>query len=314
MELLPQTSFIRIFERSEFGAHPDWPADIGLAYAVRHGEPDRIYPWHESESAEDVLARLGSSGEQDFSAFGVHPATEGFPPAAHNFAADQALLHDIEARIAANDDLLDEADNFAVNFRFARDMGISFPAAPETEQDNAEEAAPENPETAATAEAQGYVPYLERQALPGGMSEAAFELPENGDALLRFPGSGAEAECPSSEILVRSDGTGFALPLGLVAPEGVLASCIRLPRDIVCCRLAGSGAPAEPVVSITGERVSFVFAAPAPVRAKPNKSMVLMAGYVLLTLSFLWAWAIDEFKETQEPGSTVSALRSELFK
>lgn len=217
---------VRIFPAGDFAAPDGWPADVGIA--VIAGDGLQVFPVHDREGGAEALTRIAALSGLDLRAAAVHPPVAGHPACDMPFSAVADLQSAVEAFLARAPEAVDEADDFAVNFGFAVEEGISFPALAPT----ARTEAPAPPDAALAPD----TPPPGHSALP---SAPASSLPPHARPVLRLRAAGPAMVVfdPDSPVLapvappvfLRDDGLGLAVARrALRGPEGV-AGAILLP-------------------------------------------------------------------------------------
>jgi hypothetical protein len=121
-----QSRYLRILQPEEF-IHPgEWPKEVGLAILVENDCISQIHPFLTSEPPMDMLVRIAPKVDKKYTRTPVIPKINGIRTQSVPFSKSLEILKQLEKRIAANSDLLTEAENFEINFRYAMEAGMNY--------------------------------------------------------------------------------------------------------------------------------------------------------------------------------------------
>lgn len=215
-----QAARVRLFRAGEFSAPTGWPDDVGIA-VISAGERLEVFPVHAREGMGDALARLAALSGHDLREALCHPAVEDHAACELPFSAVADLLAAVEAFLARFPAAVEEAEDFAINFDFAADEGIPFPA---LIPPDAPEPDPARPTRVLPA---GFHPF---DVAAHATLRPFLRVDPAGD-LLVVPDAGLPVlSATTADILLRDDGLALALPaLALCGPQA-MQRAIRLPH------------------------------------------------------------------------------------
>ena len=267
---------VRIFAAGEFAAPAGWPEDVGVA--VISAEGIEVFPAHARESGAEVLRRIAALSDSDLRLSPVHPPVEGHPPCDLPFSAVADLRSAVEDFLSRFPEAVDEADDFSVNFGYAVDEGIAFPAlltqtpAPPVAVSDG----PVAPIAPAAPTLAGYVALSDGQSPPIRFSRPVLRVSADGGLLVLLDPDMPVLASSSPPVLLREDGMGLAVPVdALHSPEGALCA-LRLAAG--CLPWLPEGVEGE-IPLVATERGGF------------------------LLLSFLpeWAWSAPRAEADDRP-------------
>lgn len=318
---------VRIFQAGEFAAPSGWPEDVGIA-VISAGDGPEVFPVHSRETGAEVLLRLSALSGHDLHMAAVHPAVAGHPVCELPFSAVADLLAGVEDFLARFPDAVDEADDFAVNFGFAVDEGIAFPALLQTDPSTLPETTPPPaPVLAGYSVYQGPTPTF-RPFLRIGVTGDLIVVPDPDQPVLT---------AITPEVMVRDDGLGLAVSLDVaVAPDGAMRA-LRLPAGCLPW-LPRDSAQDVPLLAVT--RGGYLLLSPLPDLAgqappaslpEPDTESPLawldglraalgghwrrrvMGAATVSTLLIAAVWLGGGHQPDSKPVSSVESLRAGLF-
>jgi len=297
----------------------DWPEDVGIAICRVGGRTVSLTPYHEEERPGALRRRLIEEVGERLNGFHVHPEMRGIPTAELSLADDQKLLSDLETALRGMPKLIEEIHDFAINFVFAAEEGVSLDG--KGKNDGVRQGMTDQLPV-------GYVPFV--QADPNcEVISGAILRPAGAagiDLLLTQAPQGREM-APEVKVLVREDSLRVAIPVGEVLVNGRLPPVLRMPAGSLL--LGSSGG--KPVPALVMRRGGFLFVAPdyssvagsasiaEPVRAGsriPYKliALIMLAVVVIVAMmgGVLW-YLLQAGLEDAAPLAPVDDLRQNLF-
>lgn len=228
---------VRVFPAGDFAAPTGWPDEVGVAVIKAGGI--EVFPVHARETTADILRRIADLSGVDLRNVPVHPAADGHPPCDLPFSAVAALQSSVEDFLSRYPEAIDEADDFAVNFGFAVEEGIAFPAL--VLQDAA--AAPPRDIAPPRADA-GLAGYRaltpDAVPVPPRFGKPVLRVSPDGALMVVLDPDNPVLAATTPPVLLRDDGLGLAVPRAVLhGPDGVLrglrlpTACLPwLPRDV----------------------------------------------------------------------------------
>lgn len=267
---------LRIFAVGEFTAPTGWPEDVGVAVVSSDGI--EVFPVHTREGGAEVLRRLSTLSGADLRHAPVHPPVDGHPPCDLPFSAVADLRSAVEDFLSRFPEAVEEADDFSVNFGYAVEEGIAFPAL----------SASPGMTPAADAQVPAALPTVET-ALPGYLPPSdALALPRFSRPVLRVSAEGGlmvllDPDLPAlaattPPVLLREDGMGLAVPVdALRAPDGTLRA-LRIPAG----------------------HLPWI---PQGVEGEIPLVAVERGGYLLLSFLPEWAWSAPDTAQAEAPAA-----------
>ena len=310
-------TYVRLLLAEEFVPPSGWPEDVGVAVVRTSGPEVEIFPVHRQEDPAALLRRIEDFSGIALGAAAVYPPVEGHPESDLPVNTLRDLVSGIEKFLASSPDVVEEAEDFAVNFAFAAEEGIDLSGAltPTTH--------------VAPALLPGYVPLRSDAAALRPFPDAVLRITVSGEALVILNPASPPGVITTPEILVRDDGIGFAVPRealtqGQHQPYAVQLAHGSLPKalerfacDIPLACLARAdhvlftpilGFAVQPAASNTpvGGAIS---------EAKPSSWRIPRAVGAVAGVALLAAVALFSSAPTRAlpPETPVDALRAGLF-
>jgi|GEM_PF-2942217 len=321
-------AIVRLFGPAELPVRiPDWPDAVGLAVCRVEGKTLAFVPWHISENPQVLRRRLLAEAGTALQGFVFYPAMKGSPAVTLPPGEDARILGELDSAMRGLPRLLEEAGDFAINFEFAAEEGLSLDALSDVNRRKAELSA--KAQTTITDQLPvGYVPFV--KADPDCEMIAGAVLRPAGAAgvdLVLQPNASARELPVDVAVLVREDSLRVAIQLGPVLVNGRLPAVLRLPPGaLMLGKTAGRPVPAMVLrrsgmlfVAPDYSAVSTVAQAPASEGKKPSGFpwvWVLAGGLGLLTTLAIAAavvWALQPAPPEAAPVAPVDDLRSNLF-
>lgn len=310
-------TYVRLLLAEEFVPPSGWPEDVGVAVVRTNGPEVEIFPVHRQEGPAALLRRIEEFSGIALGAAAVYPPVDGHPECDLPLNTLRELVSGIEKFLASSPDVVEEAEDFAVNFAFAAEEGIDLSGAftPSTH--------------AAPPVLPGHVPLRAGAASLRPFPDAVLRVAESGEALVILNPSLPLGAIATPEILLRDDGIGFAVlretvmqgqhqPNALQLEHGSLPKALeRMACDIPLACFAHAdhvlftpiiGFAVQPAASNTpvGDAVSL---------AKPSSWRMQRAVGAVAGVALLAAVALLSSAPTRAlpPETPVDALRAGLF-
>ena len=192
-------TYVRLLLAEEFVPPSGWPEDVGVAVVRTSGPEVEIFPVHRQEGTAALLRRIEDFSGISLNGAAVYPPVEGHPECDLPLSTLRELVSGIERFLASSPDVVEEAEDFALNFAFAAEEGIDLSSAftPTTH--------------AAPAVLPGYVPLAAGAAGLHPFPDAVLRVAQSGEALVILDPSLPEGVIATPQILQRDDGIGFAV-------------------------------------------------------------------------------------------------------
>ncbi|MFA8386190.1 MAG: hypothetical protein ACEPO2_11245 [Pelagibaca sp.] len=310
-------TFVRLLLAEEFVPPSGWPEDVGVAVIRTNGPEVEIFPVHRQEGPAALLRRIEEFSGIALGAAAVYPPVEGHPECDLPQSTLRDLVSGIEKFLASSPDVVEEAEDFAVNFAFAAEEGIDLSGAltPTTH--------------APPAVLPGYVPLKTGAAGLRPFPNAVLRIAESGEALVILNPSLPLGAIATPEILLRDDGIGFAVsrdavmqgqhePYALQLAPGSLPKALeRRVCDIpLACFAHADHVLFTPILAFAVQpAVSTTPAGAAISDAKPSSWRIQRAVGAVAGVALIAAVAMFSSAPTRtlQPETPVDALRAGLF-
>ncbi|MCB5410872.1 hypothetical protein [Pseudogemmobacter faecipullorum] len=252
------TPIVRLVSPAELPVRiPDWPEAVGIAICRAGGRIISLQPYHLQESGTALKRRLVEEAGDSLRGFAVHPGLKGLPAAKLSPAEDLHLLSELEQSLRSMPRLVEEVADFAINFEFAAEEGLSLDGL----SDQARRKGEDQPGKASDQLPVGYHAFVKSDTTSEVISGAVLRPvgAQGVDLLLADEKQIPLREIPpEAQVLVREDSLRVAIPLAALLENGRLPRAIRLP--------AGSLLPPQgdgrPVPALVLRRGGFLFVAP----------------------------------------------------
>lgn len=303
---------------------PDWPEAVGIAICRSEGRILCFQPYHERETPMALKRRLLDAAGEKMRGFSIHPPLQGIPAAKLGPAEDLQMIADLEKSLRTIPRLVEEVHDFAINFEFADEEGLSLDGLTDQARRKGEDA----PARITDHLPVGYHPFV--KADPNCEVIAGAVLRPQGAAgtdLLLVPEKDLNPReiPPEANVLVREDSLRVAIALGPLLVKGQLPRALRMPAGALMLSQSGG----KPVPALVLRRGGFLFVAPdyaalaqpAAVTSGPKKkgfpwlaiglglgAVAMVAGVVAATM-----WFMSSVETVSAPAAPVQNLRNELF-
>ncbi|MFC0281193.1 hypothetical protein ACFOHK_07610 [Falsigemmobacter intermedius] len=319
---------VRLFGPGELPVRiPDWPEAVGLAVCRVEGKTLAFVPWHVSEKPQVLRRRLVNEAGPALQGFVFYPAAKGSTPVTLPPGEDARILGELDSAMRGLPRLLEEANDFAINFEFAAEEGLSLDALSDGNRRKAELAAKAQPVITDQLPV-GYVPFV--KADPDCEMIAGAVLRPAGAAgvdLVLQPNANARELPAEVSVLVREDSLRVAIQLGPILVNGRLPAVLRLPSGALMLGKTGG----RPVPAMVLRRSGMLFVAPdysavatAPQPSVPEAKKAsklpwvwilggLLALVTTLAVAGAVVWALQPAAPEPQPLAPVEDLRSNLF-
>lgn len=310
-------SYVRLLLAEEFVPPSDWPEDVGVAVVRTSGPEVEIFPVHRQEDPAALLRRIEEFSGIALGAAAIYPPVEGHPKCDLPPDTLRELVSGIEKFLASSPDVVEEAEDFAVNFAFAAEEGIDLSGA----LTPAERAAP--------PVLPGYVSPASGAAGMRPFPDAVLRITEAGEALIILNPSLPLGAIATPEILLRDDGIGFAMPREAVMQGEQQSNTLQLQNGSLPKALERTACDIPLACFARADHVFFTpiigfavqsAASNTPVGdafslAKPSSWRTQHAVGAVAGIALLAAVALLSSDHTQAlpPETPVDALRAGLF-
>ena len=252
------TPLVRLVPPAEMPVRiPDWPEAVGIAICRVNGRIISLQPYHLRETGIALKRRLVEEAGEDLRGFAVHPAVKGLATAKLSPAEDLHMLSELEQSLRSMPRLVEEVADFAINFEFASEEGLSLDGL----ADQARRKGEEQPGKVADQLPVGYRMFVKSDMTSEVISGAVLRpVGAQGVDLLLVDEKQIPAReiPPEATVLVREDSLRVAIPLASLLENGRLPRALRLP--------AGSLLPPQgdgrPVPALVLRRGGYLFVAP----------------------------------------------------
>ncbi|RRH75794.1 hypothetical protein [Falsigemmobacter faecalis] len=307
---------------------PDWPEAVGIAVCRAEGKTLAFMPWHISEKPQVLRRRLSHEAGPALHGFAFYPAFKGSPAVTLPPGEDARILGELDSALRGLPRLLEEAGDFAINFEFAADEGLSLDALSDVNRRKVELSARAAQTTITDQLPVGYVPFVKAdpdcEMIAGAMLRPAGAA---GVDLVLQPNASARELPAEVVVLVREDSLRVAIQLGPVLVDGRLPAVLRLPTGALMLGKTGG----RPVPAMVLRRSGMLFVAPdysavstvpQPIPREENQSssrpwVWIAAGLLGLlaavAITVVVVRALQPAAPAPVPVAPVDDLRSNLF-
>jgi hypothetical protein len=243
-----------------------WPE--GMAFAVRaHPEDGFSVHLHHESQVDSIIAKLARQSEVEPSSLRVIPERPGHPTLKLGASQELNMLRMVEAQT----ELVESAEDYMINFNFAKDETPEEEYLADDEPDEVVEEDSEEVETVTiVAASEPSVPYGDYLVVDEATTSHPMALRQDaeGRILLSTPGYQvtADAELPQvSRVRVKADETGFFISNEDLPEDG--DGCLVLPYSLasVFVDMGGAaGRQAKVLITAQGWHVSILPKVEAP--------------------------------------------------
>jgi len=211
---------LRIFRPEEFLHTPDnWPRNIGLVFVKKGDDLIGIEPCHRTEAPREIVFRIAGLLNLDFPSVHVAPRVEGWPHEGFSEESDRQFSAELGLILNHDKDLAEKAEDFGINFEFARERGISLAEVLPGGGERSDREVRFPP---------GFVSLAQHE--PRGLVEDATIEFRDDVVILGLADDGETLSPKKEEIAISTDGRQVALPADMLIREGGLARLV-LPDD-----------------------------------------------------------------------------------
>ena len=330
-----ETLALRVFDPVEFSVPKDWPEKIGIAAVVSRQRSPEFHPVHTSETMPDLIARMRRKTGLDFLSVRLYPATEHYDKLEINFDDNIQMLRELE-RYVDDPALIEEAQDFAINFEFAAEEGVPVDGMnpPELEEahppaeldidglptatDNAAALlnVPPHVDPATPHIPAGYLPMAETLTEDQLATGTFLRQTVLGDLEIVFAGGRWPKRSETVDLLVRQDRMSLAVRKDQLLQNGRPHPAIHVPRHSLCPGAIDPGKKYPVVTSTQGEYVMLTpVLRPVGKRYRVPKLVSgpsIAAGLTALVLAVVFMMH-DGGATAADAKDPVGALRAKMF-